>query len=103
MEDFDGMKRRLLPAWEPKNEPLFNEEDAKNETITSNNRQRRESGSILSYEFIEDMETLELEPLGDLNENRKILRLLRDNDSISTIWNCSLIIGVRDQEGSNPR
>ncbi|CAI4058533.1 hypothetical protein SUVZ_03G0930 [Saccharomyces uvarum] len=99
VEDFDGMKRRLLPAWEPKNEPLFNEEETKSETITSNNRQRRESGSILSYEFIEDIEALELESLGDLNENRKILRLLRDNDSISTIWNCSLIIGLEIKEG----
>lgn len=81
-EDFDGMKRRLLPAWEPKYEPLINEEDANQDTITGGNRQRRESGSILSYEFIEHMETLESEPVGDLNENRKILRLLKDNDSL---------------------
>ncbi|QHS71942.1 Bph1p [Saccharomyces paradoxus] len=98
-EDFDGMKRRLLPAWEPKNEPLLNEEDTNQETIASGNRQRRESGSILSYEFIEHIETLESEPAGDLNENRKILRLLKDNDSIATIWNCSLIIGLEIKEG----
>lgn len=98
-EDFDGMKRRLLPAWEPKYEPLINEEDANQDTITGGNRQRRESGSILSYEFIEHMETLESEPVGDLNENRKILRLLKDNDSIATIWNCSLIIGLEIKEG----
>lgn len=99
VEDFDGMKRRLLPAWEPRNEMLFNEENTNRETITGSNRQRRESGSVLSYEFIEDAEALELEPIGGLNENRRILRLLRDNDSITTIWNCSLIIGLEIKEG----
>ncbi|GAV48218.1 hypothetical protein ZYGR_0I05150 [Zygosaccharomyces rouxii] len=101
VEDFNRMRRRMLPSPRELNDEQFsnsNEEDSKKGEVKPRPRQFR-TNSVLSYDIISELETLEMFTNDMKDENRKVLKVLRGKDSIKTVWNCSLVIGLDVREG----
>ncbi|GAV53234.1 hypothetical protein ZYGR_0AI05180 [Zygosaccharomyces rouxii] len=101
VEDFNRMRRRMLPSPRELNDEQFsnhNEEKYKRGEAKHKSRQIR-TNSVLSYDIISELETLEMFTNDMKDENRKVLKVLRGKDSIKTVWNCSLVIGLDIREG----
>ncbi|CCH60808.1 hypothetical protein TBLA_0D03080 [Henningerozyma blattae CBS 6284] len=106
VEDYNKTKRRLLPFWEPNLDyhPLMldNRNKMGKESQEHDNFKRRSSGSsMISYDVVSNIDTDVTEQIntGQKDENRKILKILKPNDYIKQIWNCSLVIGLDVREG----
>lgn len=101
VEDFNGMRRRMLPSPKEPNDEQFsryNKEGSRKEEAEHRIRQSR-TNSVLSYDIISELETLEMFTNDLKDENRKVLKVLRGKDSIKNVWNCSHVIGLDIREG----
>lgn len=101
VEDFNRMKGRLIPFWEPEN--VCEVTETKHDLDTTNERpkvrQKKTTNSLLSYDLLSDLESLDFMVNDKKDENRKVLKVLKGSDSIKTIWNASLVIGLDAREG----
>lgn len=101
VEDFNRMKGRFVPFWQPEN--VYEVTETKLDLTTSKEkpkiRQKKITNSLLSYDLMSDLESLDLMVNDKKDENRKVLKVLKGSDSIKTIWNASLIIGLDAREG----
>ncbi|CDF88856.1 ZYBA0S03-03488g1_1 [Zygosaccharomyces bailii CLIB 213] len=101
VEDFNRMRRRLLPA--PRdfdNELPSTSKGSHIDTKEPGTRSRQwRSNSSLSYDIISDLESIDLSMTDRKDENRKVLKVLKGKDSIKNVWNCSLVIGLDVREG----
>ncbi|CCK69201.1 Bph1p KNAG_0C00880 [Huiozyma naganishii CBS 8797] len=101
-ENSNRMKTKLLPYFNPKH--IATDADTNNidvadmDTETANNQQRNRTTSNLSYDLLSDVASVSLGEKSK-NENRKVLKLLSDDDTINSVWNASLIVGLEIFEG----
>lgn len=107
MENSNRMKKRLVPKYRTY-DVLAQETDEANQIEDENleNSQRppavtsgRRCSSVMSFELISDLEAFDLNILDAQDKNRKILKILKENDTIKQIWNCSRVIGLSISEG----
>ncbi|CCD22233.1 Bph1p NDAI_0A00750 [Naumovozyma dairenensis CBS 421] len=99
-EDINRSRRRLLPLYSPGERDIVKVEkkassDLKNQT-TRTSRSFSDAGS---YDLLLDMDLTDPEFQDNMDENRNILKLLNETDSIKQIWNCCQVIGLDIQEG----
>ncbi|SCV00859.1 LAMI_0G07778g1_1 [Lachancea mirantina] len=105
-ENINRMRRRLLPKYliptfvQPER-PLCGLGEGgivPSNSVSHNNSQMRRS-SIMSFEIVHEFNGHDTYRPAPHNRNRKILKLLKNDDSINHIWNCSHVIGLRVNEG----
>ncbi|SCV03334.1 LANO_0G03510g1_1 [Lachancea nothofagi CBS 11611] len=105
MEDANRMRKRLIPDYNSNkllNASIVETTERSNVLITdhidSHNPDRRAS-STMSFEFVNELDSLSIEPSEALDRNRKVIKLLDPGDSIRRVWNCSNVIGLNINEG----
>lgn len=104
VQNSNGMKGHLIPVWshmdckQSEGELQRSVQDQGSKT-SQQIRLKNTTNSFLSYDLISDVDTLEPSIIDKEDENRKILKSLKDYDSIKKIWNTSLIIGLEFKEG----
>lgn len=104
VESFNGMKGRLMPILDLEiieDAKAINEQQESdcNSEISVNTQPRTTNKSLMSYDFMLESDTIELLTGDKEDENRKILKILKGNDSIKRIWNVSLVVGLDVREG----
>lgn len=101
VEDFNRMRRRMLPSPKEQNDHQFlnSEVERPGKKKTKPITRQWRTNSLLSYDIISDLETLETFTNDRKDENRKVLKVLRGKDSIKSVWNCSFVIGLDIREG----
>lgn len=105
VQNSSAMKGHLVPVWryvdgdETGRGQRATEEDQVTESSLQEARLINSNNSFLSYDLIPDLNPLETSIAENEDENRKILKLLKECDSIRKIWNASLIIGLEVREG----
>lgn len=103
VQGLDGIKGRLvpfIPATTTKVQLGYGQQNVENEDLGLYSAQpKATNGSLLSYDFMSEMDTLEVLTGFKEDENRKILKILKGHDRIRKMWNCSLVIGLDVREG----
>lgn len=104
VENFNGMKGRLAPFVEAGGicEIDTNSDQQKmgfDSRMSLETQPKTTNKSLLSYDLMSELDTLEVLTGDKEDENRKILKILKGNDSIRRIWNTSLVIGLDVREG----
>ena len=99
-EDVNRAHKRLLPCYRTDDY----DEDLASGTIADEGCSAEITVSSIEDSIIQSNSPgnharMDMDSFFQKNENRKILRLLKDGDTISHIWNSSLIIGLDLKEG----
>ncbi|QLG71545.1 hypothetical protein HG535_0B05890 [Zygotorulaspora mrakii] len=103
VQDHDMRKIRLVPFQFPHVDidigPPGHSPDHKIDEMKDKKQERKPSTSLLSYDLISDLESVDLDSNERKDQNRKILKVLKEGDSIRNIWNTSLVVGLDTREG----
>lgn len=102
VQDYDMRKGRIIPLWESNNDIDLDQtpyHGCSVEDTRPKPQERKISNSLLSYDMISDLESINLMSNDRKDQNRKVLKVLKDNDSIKNIWNTSLVVGLDTKEG----
>ncbi|AET41425.1 Bph1p Ecym_8134 [Eremothecium cymbalariae DBVPG len=97
-EDCNRMKKRLIGVYDHPSQIALEPSTSDNMRTSSPSVIKRSSSSIKSYCIVVGFESLNLSHLEEDN-NRKVLRSLKDGDLVKQIWNCSRVVGLNVHEG----
>ncbi|EDO18983.1 hypothetical protein Kpol_2002p54 [Vanderwaltozyma polyspora DSM 70294] len=101
VEDFERSRRKLLPSQLRKciGESSIKDDSSVPDEQLNNSKKGIGASSMLSYDLMSDLDLSGLSDADNSDENRKVLKLLKENDLIKKIWNCSRIVGLDIKEG----
>ncbi|CCF59059.1 hypothetical protein KAFR_0G00260 [Kazachstania africana CBS 2517] len=96
--NMDYMRRRLTPFYGLEAGNINVSERETSDVIFDTSVRRNSNTSFISYDMVLDVDFADTSDV-EKNENRKVLKLLKGDDVIRGIWNCSLIFGIEIKEG----
>lgn len=101
LQDSEKTRRRLVHRYTTSGQ-LSRDTIAKSEELEGKNQlipDVKQTESLSSFELIPEIELATISESIQRNENRRILKMLKEGDSIQSIWNCSLVEGLEIKEG----
>lgn len=98
LQNYDGMRIRLLPAYNALTKDYSS--TFRYEIIDSDKENESNCSAAASYVSYGIISESDISDIGiSIDENRHVLKLLRDNDAIGNIWNCCWVDGLKLTEG----
>ncbi|KAL3240997.1 Bph1p RNJ42_03089 [Nakaseomyces bracarensis] len=101
LEDDRKTRRRVVHKYKLESQPTRITNVAPTSDVDKNHLipDIKNTESLSSFELVPEIELATYSDSIPRNENRRILKMLKDGDSIQNIWNCSLVEGLEIKEG----
>ncbi|AGO10891.1 AaceriAFR620Wp [[Ashbya] aceris (nom. inval.)] len=100
-EDCNRMKKRLTALYDSAPQlfpgsqyPMLNVDP----TATMS-RVRNSLSSVTSYCVVTRFDSLRISDLESEDNNRKVLKSLKEGDTVKQVWNCTIVVGLKLYEG----